>query len=487
MGVWDLDKRKNTVSWSKEQFSIMGLAPFSVEPSYEIWTRCVHPDDLPHAEAAMERAIAERKEYQCEYRVVLPDRAARWVEARGTPIYEERGECVRVRGVVIDVTERKQSEQALREALGEVHQLKLQLEADNIYLREELSETHRFGGMVGESEEIKKVFEQVERVAATDMTVLLLGETGTGKELVARLVHEKSERRQRPLVKVNCSTLPADLIESELFGHERGAFTGAIARQVGRFELADGGTIFLDEVGDIPLKLQAKLLRALQEEEFERLGSGKTIKVDVRVIAATNRNLIEAIQRGRFRADLYYRLNVYPIEIPPLRERGGDIGLLAEVFLDEAGRRLGKGFGKIPNEMIEALRAYTWPGNVRELENVIARAAIISTAPRLQLPDGWNKEIQLTNGEPKPTGPAHARSPVVTTGQEATLEERAKAHILEVLRQTNWRVEGPKGAAMILGLHPNTLRSRMNKLGVRRPAGEAKPTPQSLPEHLRRT
>ena len=303
----------------------------------------------------------------------------------------KNGSIVAQLAVTHDITDRKRAEEELKKALAEVKRLKERLEAENVYLRSEVSGVHRYGEILGESKGIEKVLEQVERVARTDMTVLVLGETGTGKELVARLVHEKSGRRERPLVKVNCSALPGELIESELFGHERGAFTGAVSKQVGRFELADGGTIFLDEVGELPLRLQSKLLRVLQEGEFERVGSGKTIKVDVRVIAATNRNLSEAAQRGRFRTDLYYRLNVYPIEIPPLRERREDIGILAEVFLQEAGRRLGKSFGKIPSEVIEALQGYSWPGNVRELENVIGRATVTSTAPSLQLPEGWNQ------------------------------------------------------------------------------------------------
>ena len=271
---------------------------------------------------------------------------------------------------------------------------------------------------------------------------------------------------------MSCSALPAELIESELFGHERGAFTGAVSRRVGRFELADQGSIFLDEVGELPLRLQPKLLRVLQEGEFERVGSGKTIKVDVRVITATNRNLSEAVQRGRFRADLYYRLNVYPIDIPPLRERGEDVGLLAEVFLQEAGRQLGKSFEKIPNEMIKALQGYGWPGNVRELENVISRGVVTSIGAVLQLPDEWNSGVNLDkrNGTPKSDPAALSNSPVVEPEAAATLRELKKAHILGVLHQVNWRIEGPKGAARILGLHPNTLRSRMHKLGIQRPA-----------------
>jgi transcriptional regulator with GAF, ATPase, and Fis domain len=266
------------------------------------------------------------------------------------------------------------------------------------------------------------------------------------------------------LVKVNCSALPGELIESELFGHEKGAFTGATGRQVGRFELADGGTIFLDEVGDLPLKLQAKLLRVLQEGEFERLGSGKTIKVDVRVIAATNRDLLQAVQRGRFRVDLYYRLNVYPIGLPPLRERREDIGLLAEVFLREASRRLGRLFDPISEEVLEALGRYEWPGNIREMQNVIERAAVVSVGRRFQLPEGWAVSLEpLSNAEA-----AEVRRAIESAPREATLEELERGHILQVLQQTRWRVEGPKGAAAVLGLNPSTLRSRMHKLGIRR-------------------
>jgi transcriptional regulator with GAF, ATPase, and Fis domain len=272
--------------------------------------------------------------------------------------------------------------------------------------------------------------------------------------------------------------LPAELIESELFGHEKGAFTGAVARQVGRFELADGGTIFLDEIGELPLRLQPKLLRVLQEGEFERLGSAKTIKVDVRVIAATNRNLAEAVQDGRFRADLYYRLNVYPIEIPPLRERREDIGLLAEVFLRESERRLGNRYGKIPAEVMEDLREYSWPGNVRELENVIARSALISSAPTLQLPVGWNREGN-SDGRDGSHDPARAPSAIENTKSAATLLEFKKTHILDVLRQTNWRIEGPKGAALILGVHPNTLRSRLSKFGIQKPSNPRKPVAET--------
>jgi len=374
--------------------------------------------------------------------------------------------------------ERKRAEDSLREsdeelkrALTEVERLKERLEAENVYLRTEVSGVHRYGELIGQGEGVLKVIRQVNQVAETDMTVLILGETGTGKELVARAVHGQSGRRERPLVKVNCSALPGELIESELFGHEKGAFTGATGRQVGRFELADGGTIFLDEVGDLPLKLQAKLLRVLQEGEFERLGSGKTIKVDVRVIAATNRDLLQAVQRGRFRVDLYYRLNVYPIGLPPLRERREDIGLLAEVFLREASRRLGRLFDPISEEVLESLRRYEWPGNIRELQNVIERAAVVSIGRRFQLPEGW---ASSAGWKPSTVAsmPAIGDKELYDNNrrvEERSLDKVGRNYILQILQQTGWRVEGPKGAARILGLNPSTLRSRMLKLGIRRP------------------
>jgi transcriptional regulator with GAF, ATPase, and Fis domain len=318
--------------------------------------------------------------------------------------------------------------------------------------------------IIGVSDVLKRVLFCVEQVAPTDTTVLILGETGTGKELVARAIHEHSARRDRPLVKVNCSTLPSDLIESELFGHEKGAFTGAIAQQIGRFELADGGTIFLDEVGDLPLRLQPRLLRVLQEGEFERLGSGKTIKVDVRVISATNRNLADAMQRGRFRHDLYYRLNVYPITLPPLRERGEDIGLLAEAFLQEASQRLGRLFDPISEEVLQSLRRHQWPGNIRELKNVIDRAAVISPGRWLELPEHWAAAMRPFSRI------TEASRSLKVQPRGTTLAELQRTHILHIMQKTGWRVEGPKGAAPILGLKASTLRSRMLKLGIRRPS-----------------
>jgi transcriptional regulator with GAF, ATPase, and Fis domain len=299
------------------------------------------------------------------------------------------------------------------------------------------------------------------------MAVLILGETGTGKELVARAIHGTSARKERPLVKVNCSALPANLMESELFGHEKGAFTGAVGKRIGRFELADGGTIFLDEIGDLALSLQAKLLRVLQEGEFERVGSSKTIHVNVRVIAATNRDLSEALRQETFRSDLYYRLAVYPIQMPPLRERKEDIKLMAEVFLQDANRRLGKSFEGIPRRMLEALERYDWPGNVRELQNVIERAAVTSTGRSLQLPEPWHAHTPVKGLTQ--SGAADSAA----DGAGTTLEDRERTHIIQILNQTHWRIEGPQGAAVVLGLRPSTLRSRMQKLGIKREAHRA--------------
>ncbi|MBI2468607.1 MAG: sigma 54-interacting transcriptional regulator, partial [Candidatus Rokubacteria bacterium] len=339
-------------------------------------------------------------------------------------------------------------------AYEEIARLKARLEQENLYLQEEIKTERGFEEIVGQSPAIRRVLRAVEQVAPTDATVLLLGETGTGKEVVARAVHNLSARRDRALVKVNCAALPAGLIESELFGHEKGAFTGALSRKPGRFELADRGTLFLDEIGDLPPELQAKLLRVLQEGQFERVGGSQTLEVDVRVIAATNRDLEKAMQEGGFRPDLYYRLSVFPIRIPPLRERRGDVPLLIRYFVDKHGRKLGKRIETIPQASMDTLTAYPWPGNVRELENVIERAVILSPGPRLDLGD-WR---------PTPGVALDARSPL-------TLEALERDHILAVLELTGWQVSGEKGAAKLLGLRPTTLEARMKKLGIRRRPG----------------
>jgi chemotaxis protein methyltransferase CheR len=295
------------------------------------------------------------------------------------------------------------------------------------------------------------VLYKVEQIAPSDTTVLVLGETGTGKELVARAIHGSSPRKERALVKVNCATLPSNLIESELFGHEKGAFTGAHVRQLGRFEIANGATLFLDEIGELPLELQPKLLRVIQEGELERLGSSGTIKVDVRVIAATNRNLEEEVRRGRFREDLWYRLSIFPITVPPLRERMEDLALMVDFFIDKISKRLGKSIESIPTRVMNTLQDYQWPGNVRELENVLERAVINSSGPKLHLVDELkkpHKDLTIT---------------------QKTLEDVERDHIIRILEQTNWKVSGKNGAAEILGLNRSTLRARIRKLGIREP------------------
>jgi formate hydrogenlyase transcriptional activator len=348
------------------------------------------------------------------------------------------------------------------QAYEEIKALKGRLEKENVYLQEEIRTVHNFEEIVGSSPALLELLRKVDQVAPTDSSVLIYGETGTGKELIARAIHDRSNRKDRPLVKVNCSAISAGLVESELFGHVRGAFTGAFERRVGRFELADGGTIFLDEVGELPLDTQVKLLRVLQEREFEPVGSNRSIRVDVRIICATNRNLAESINEGTFRSDLYYRLNVFPLRVPPLRERVADIPQLAMFFLSRYARNLGKRIDGMSTLATERLMGYSWPGNVRELQNLIERALILCNGPILEF------ENDLTNVSaslvvPETAAFSHADQPPFKT-----LQEIEREHILAVLQETHGVIEGASGAAKTLGLHPNTLRHRMEKLGIKR-------------------
>jgi formate hydrogenlyase transcriptional activator len=353
----------------------------------------------------------------------------------------------------------------------EIERLKARLEKENVYLQEEIRTDHNFEEITGNSAALLAVLHKVEQVAPTDSTVLIQGETGTGKELIARAIHDRSDRKSRPLVKVNCSAISAGLVESELFGHVKGAFTGALERHVGRFELADGGTIFLDEIGELPLATQVKLLRVLQEREFEPVGSNKPVRVDVRVIAATNRNLQESIQAGTFRSDLFYRLNVFPIEVPSLRERRSDIPQLAMFFLARFAKKFGKNIRSIPRATLDRLTNYSWPGNVRELQNVIERAAILSLSSVLELEPDLIPELLPGDSSSTRDNPSEAgEAPIAVAPAPPTLEDMERAHIIAVLNQTSGVVEGPRGAAKILGLHPNTLRHRIRKLGLKRSA-----------------
>ena len=372
------------------------------------------------------------------------------------------------RTMFVDITER---------VLMEQEQARLQ--AQNSYLQEEIRSEHNFGEIVGSSPALFDVLRQVDQVAPADSTALIIGETGTGKELVARAIHDRSGRKTRPLVKVNCGAISAGLVESELFGHVKGAFTGALANRDGRFKVADGGTIFLDEVGELPLETQVKLLRVLQEQEFEPIGSSKTVKVDVRIIAATNRDLSAAATEGKFRRDLYYRLNVFPIAVPPLRERTTDIPLLVSFFLQRFAKKFGKPVKKVSEDTMLRLAGYAWPGNIRELQNVIERAILLSPGDTLMLaPDFGPVAGEVTRLTPKPAVQIVATekdqslltSTATKEGSGASLEDVERRHIESVLNQTNWMIEGDRGAAKILNLNPSTLRSRMKNLGIKRPA-----------------
>jgi len=461
IGYWETDLLTQRITRSDSYRAILGIESPKMIATRQDFFALIHPDDRQRVWAMAERWIESKSGGDLEFRIIRPDGGLRWIASRAQVLTNGDGRPVRIQGMAIDITARKEAEEQIRI-------LKERLEAENIYLRSEVSGAHRFGEMIGSSRRIVAIVRQAELVAPTDTSVLILGETGTGKELLARAIHTRSKRSDRPLVKVNCSALPSELIESELFGHEKGAFTGASARQLGRFELADGATIFLDEIGDLPLMLQAKLLRVLQEGEFERLGNPKTIKVNARIIAATNRDLLDSVHNGSFRADLYYRLNVYPIYLPPLRERKEDIEVLAITFLKEASQRLGRTFGPIPHRVLETLCAYDWPGNIRELQNVIERAALISPDKTLQLPEGWESTSSI---DEQPAGISRAvlLSASTSLTEEATLKHLERHHILRILEKTGWRVEGAKGAASLLGLNPSTLRSRMQKLGIKRP------------------
>jgi PAS domain S-box-containing protein len=353
-------------------------------------------------------------------------------------------------GMAIDISKLRETEKKLRQVIAELQNLKNQLQSENVYLRKEIESRFGFEEIIGKSEALMHSLYRIEQVSPTDSTVLLEGETGTGKELFAAAIHKLSKRCDKPFIKVNCASLPATLIESELFGHEKGAFTGAIQKQIGRFELADGGTLFLDEISEIPVELQSKLLRVLQEGEFERIGSPRTMKVDVRIIAATNRNLEMRIRKKLFRKDLYYRLNVYPITIAPLRDRISDIPLLAEHFVKRFNPKLGKNINRISKKTLSQLQKYSWPGNVRELENIIERAVITSTGSSLSIEPLFKPDFEEKD-------------------QFLPLAEFERQYIIRVLEKTYWRVDGTEGAAHILDMHPETLRSRMRKMGIKRP------------------
>jgi PAS domain S-box-containing protein len=460
----DLESR--FISANRAAQRILGIKPEEVTG---LVGRSLAPD-TPDAQMRIQEAYAsigrgtDSSGFVLEMRRKADGRPV-WIQWWSKP--EPGGKYTRT--MFVDITDRVLMEQE-----------QARLTAQNIYLQEEIKSVHNFDEIVGQSPALRAALEKVSRVARTDASVLVTGETGTGKELIARAIHSASPRRDKPLIKLNCAALPANLIESELFGHEKGAFSGAINRRVGRFELANGGTIFLDEIGEVPVDLQAKLLRVLQEREFERIGGTTSIKVDVRVIAATNRDLLQSIREGKFREDLFYRLNVFPIAMPPLRDRQGDVPLLVQSLVARFAGRVGVRIESIGKETMERLNRYPWPGNIRELENVLERAVILSNGPvleidpevfasadREEMPIPSSPEIAESDmaTAPAPVGahhPSHAPPPL------ESLETLERNHIVAALERTHGVVDGPKGAARILALHPNTLRSRMKKLGIAR-------------------
>jgi formate hydrogenlyase transcriptional activator len=425
------------------------------------------------------RDLEKERRYANEHRL-----AAEGIQSMCALPLVFQGKCIGTLSLVSRERERYSDEDAafLREVANqvalaiqnmqsyqEINSLKARLEKENLYLREELRTEHNFEEIVGNSPALLRALHAVEQVAPTDATVLIYGETGTGKELVARAIHSRSARDGRALVNVNCSAISAGLVESELFGHMKGAFTGALERRIGRFELAHGGTIFLDEIGELSLETQVKLLRVLQEHEFEPVGSSRTMRVDVRVIAATNRNLREAVEAGRFRSDLFYRLNVFPLELPPLRERRSDIPQLVAFCVSRFSKRFGKKIDGVSRESMENLVNYPWPGNIRELQNVIERAVVLSMEPTLRLDRDLVPVARSTKGieTPETNAPAPRQVDLNTPKQLLTLDEVDRNHILAALQHAGGVVDGPNGAAKILNLHANTLRHRMNKLGIK--------------------
>jgi len=450
-GLWDWDVKSDNVSFSDRFYQVLGYSPGELPKSMESFRSRLHPEDRQAVWAAIERHLHERVPFNTEYRMETKSGEYRWFLSRAQARWNTEGNAVSLSGWIQDITERKQTELNLTDALSEIEKLKEKLEAERTYLQEEIKSEYNHENIVGGSNEINYVFYKVEQIAASDTTVLILGETGTGKELVARAIHGLSLRKDRALMKINCATLPSNLIESELFGHEKGAYTSAHATQLGRFEVANGATLFLDEIGELPLDLQPKLLRVIEDGEFERLGSSRTIKVDVRIIAATNRNLEEEVRKGRFREDLWYRLNVFPITAPPLRDRKTDIPLLADFFVGRICRRMGKSIESVPRTVMDRLQDYHWPGNVRELENVLERAVINSSGPKLHLVDELTKPHKDL------------------TMAQKTLDEVERDYIVRVLEQTRWKVSGKNSASEILGLDRSTLRARMRKLGIQQP------------------
>jgi formate hydrogenlyase transcriptional activator len=406
-------------------------------------TRAFHPDDVDRIREERQERLLRGTPFELEMRVLFKSGEYRWFVNQYNPLKDERGQIVRWYVTGTDIDDQKRTEERLRN--------------ENIVLREEIDRTSMFEEIVGSSKLMRHVLKQVDKVAPSDSTVLILGETGTGKELIARALHRKSKRANKPFVRVNCAAIPQSLIASELFGHEKGAFTGALQRRLGRFEAADGGTLFLDEIGELSMETQIALLRVLQEREFERVGSNHPVKVDVRLIAATNRDLPAAVSRGIFRQDLFYRLNVFPIAVPPLRERAEDVPLLVEYFVGRYGKGAGKNIRQIARHTLEQLRAYQWPGNIRELQNVVERAVILSETDTFVVDESWLRRESEDSPQPGLPLPGEGRS---------ALADREAEMIESALAESHGRISGPSGAAAKLGIPRQTLESKIKRLGI---------------------
>ena len=451
--VWN-SVAHQSIHWSLEHYRVFGFDPAMGIPTDEQFAQRIHPDDRDRVVRFMEKAMfQDRSDFEIEFRIALPGGAVKYIRAIGHPILDPSGalsECV---GTAMDVTEQHQARAALETAFAEIKTLQDQLYKENIALREEIVRTSMFEEIVGESPALQTVLARVTKVAPTDSSVLVTGETGTGKELIARAIHNRSQRAARAFVSVNCAAIPTTLISSELFGHEKGAFTGATQRRLGRFELAEGGTIFLDEVGELPPETQIALLRVLQEREFERIGGNKVIRANVRVIAATNRDLQQLIEEGAFRDDLYYRLNVFPIEMPALRQRREDIPLLVEYFIDRYSTKTGRKIRGIERSTLDRLISYAWPGNIRELQNVIERSLVLCEGETFTVDESW---LSVSCGEPDRTPRMLLRIPPAE--EKKTIEA--------ALAEAQGRVSGPTGAAVRLGIPATTLDSKIRTLGI---------------------
>jgi len=439
--------------WSEEAYRTFGFDPAKGPVTYQQARSRVHPEDLQRFEACREQGIREKKGSTIDFRLLLPDGSVKHIHCVSRPLFDASGEVVELVGTNMDVTEHRLAQEALVKALHEIKQLKEDLYRENLALKEEIDQASLFEEIVGSSEPLRRVLVQVTKVAPADSTVLISGETGTGKELIARAIHKRSPRSSRAFVSVNCAAIPTALIGSELFGHEKGAFTGATQRRMGRFELAEGGTLFLDEVGDLPVETQIALLRVLQERQFERIGGHQTLTANVRIIAATNRDLESAVKAGTFRQDLFYRLNVFPINVPPLRDRQEDIRLLVEYLTERYASKAGKQIKNIDKRTLELLNAYQWPGNIRELQNVIERAVILCDGDILSIDEVWLQR--------EPSRPSAA-----STGLARLGSDREKALIESALRESGGRVSGPSGAAAKLGIPRSTLETKIRTLGI---------------------